>query len=384
MVGGGKAAMRSSDKPTMAVIRGVRTSEALFYDRFENIKVKFIYLTPKPRDYPFKAQKLDFVNLQLIPRYIVDPVKMFGGSYTHRSWAKIAGLEDQLNTVDIINISDSLYAWSGDAANIAKKYNKKLVTVVWETIPDHPAVYIPPYSFNVKSVIANTDLFILRSQTARKFLHRFNINKSKVKVIYKGVDTSLFYPATEKVGKNVKILYVGQLTSSKGVEDLLEVFSDLVEGIGYMELIIAGSGPLSDKITKLAQKYPISYRGFVDYRALPKLYREADIFCSPSKYISFLGLKIWEEFFSYTLMEAMASGLPIIATYSGGIPEELGENNLLVDPGDKIQLSAALSKLVTDGKLRRKLGSLNRKRAEKFFDLAKQSRQTEEAILSLL
>ena len=199
-----------------------------------------------------------------------------------------------------------------------------------------------------------------------------------------GVDTSLFYPATEKVGKNVKILYVGQLTSSKGVEDLLEVFSDLVEGIGYMELIIAGSGPLSDKITKLAQKYPISYRGFVDYRALPKLYREADIFCSPSKYISFLGLKIWEEFFSYTLMEAMASGLPIIATYSGGIPEELGENNLLVDPGDKIQLSAALSKLVTDGKLRRKLGSLNRKRAEKFFDLAKQSRQTEEAILSLL
>jgi glycosyltransferase involved in cell wall biosynthesis len=381
----------SPSKSKMAVIRQIQPPEALFYDAFQRMDVRFIFTTQNPSLYPVKTQNLQLVNLQFKPKWFLDPIAIFNrGIYTNRSWVKAAGLEKQLKDVDVVNISSLFYAWSGQDAKLAKKLGKKLVAIIWENIPHHPSTFIPPYSFSVKEAAKSTDLFILRSKLALRFTDSLRIPRKKVKVIYKGVDLSVFHsplksrPLGKKQAK-IKILYVGRLIISKGVVDLLSAFAKLSKESREVELLIAGAGPLEKKVRRFSQSYPVCYKGYVNYKNLPELYRQADIFSMPSREIKYLNfIKVCQERFSYALIEALASGLPIVATKCGGIPEEVGDRNFLVDQGNVEQLYQSLKKLVKDRILRQKLGHLNRKRAEKLFDLKKQAKKTEEAILSLL
>jgi len=370
----------------MAVIRGIRAPEAIFYSYFKNIDIKFIYLSQKPAFYPINLQNLEMVNLLFKPKYLLDPIAVVnGGHYNHRSWAEIEGVESELDDCDIVCLTDTFYVWNKTISEMVERKNKRLVTVVWESIKSHPSVFLPPYSSSVKAVVRNTDLFIARSKLASNFIKSRGVSNKKVKVIYKGIDLKKFFPGkSRKSSFPVRILYVGQLTKSKGVDDLLSAFALLTKEVPHVELIIAGSGPLEVKINDMATSYPISYLGFVDYDTLQNIYREADIFCSVSKEIRYFGIKVWEELFSYTLMEALGSGLPIVATRSGGIPEEIGEDNFLVPPGNAKELFRALVSLSKNLDLRRNLGSKNRKRAEKMFDIVVQAKKTEDAILSIL
>jgi len=379
---------KRSSKPRMAVIRQVRPPEALFYDAFQWMDVRFIYATQNPTSYPIKTDNLELVNLSFRPKYFFDPVSLFNkGAFTHRSWVEIEGLEKHLEDVDVINISDTFYVWDYQIARLAKKLGKKLVSIVWESVPHHQGAYIPPYSFSVREVVKTADLFILRSNRALRFTDSLKIPREKIEVIYKGVDLSMFRPPrryTLNPKPSIRILYVGVLHESKGVVDLIEAFGRLSKEFPAVKLILAGRGPLERVIRAAAEKHPIKYLGFVNYADLPGVYRDADIFCSPSKDRKYFGLKVWEELFSYTLMEAQASGLPIVATRCGGIPEEVGEDNLLVKQGDIDGLCRALKKLIQDEALRERLGRANRKRAEKLFDLEKQAKKTEGAILEIL
>jgi len=203
-------------------------------------------------------------------------------------------------------------------------------------------------------------------------------------MIYKGIDLKHFYPAKIANKEQVNILYVGNFHKSKGLLDLLAVFEKLAsEGLS-VRLLLAGKGQLTDLVNERMQTLPVKNYGFVRYKDLGNVYREADIFCSLSKEMRWFGLKIWEEYFSYTLMEAQASGLPIIATKTGGIPEEIDSKNPLIRSGDRAGLYKQLRKLVLDKEKRVYLAKLNRRRAEKLFDAEKQARETEKAILKLL
>ena len=384
----------------MAVIRRVRPPEALFYDAFRRMDVRFIFATQNPSSYPVRTQNLELANLEFKPKWLLDPISIFNrGTYTNRSWVEITGLEKQLKDVDVVNISSIFYVWSGQEARLAKKLGKKLVSIVWENIPHHLSTFVPPYSLNVREVVKSADLFILRSKRALRFTDSLGIPREKVEVIYKGVDLSMFHPPSPKASTfaeasadksegqalPIKILYVGQLVVSKGAADLLSAFAKLSKEFKNIKLLIAGAGPLEKMVRRFSQNYPVSYRGFVGYEDLPEIYREADIFCMPSRDHKYLGLiKGCEEMFGYALAEAQASGLPVVTTRCGAIPEVVSEGNLLVDQGDVARLYQALKRLVGDRTLREKLGRSNRKRAEKFFDLRKQAEKTEEAILSLL
>jgi len=151
-----------------------------------------------------------------------------------------------------------------------------------------------------------------------------------------------------------------------------------------LRLIIAGDGEMKKEIEKKNRDKVLDYRGFVSYEKLPDLYREADIFCAPSKEAKIFGIKYWEEYFSYALMEAEASGLPIVSTRSGGIDEEVGNENPLVVRGDTNALKIALDSLILDKNKRERVGRQNRARAEKFFDEKIQAQKTEAAIIKLL
>ena len=100
----------------------------------------------------------------------------------------------------------------------------------------------------------------------------------------------------------------------------------------------------------------VELRGFVAWNDLVALYHAADLCVVPS---------ILYESFSYTCLQAMACGRPVVATTMGGIPEVViaGETGLLVPPGDPVALAAAFERLVDDAGLRRRLGRAGRERA---------------------
>lgn len=366
---------------TMAVVRGRREAVVEFYQHFERMKVLFLAGGDK-KGYSHKNFK--YIGLPFEPRFWLNPIQPKNKIYNNLSLINIKGLEKLINKAQVLNLTDLYYFFNLQAVKIAKKLPIPVVTIIWTTIPNHITTWLPPYSFNAKTVIKATDLFILRSKTALAFTDSLGINRQKVKVIYKGVDLKLFFPRRKKLLGKIKIVFAGHLHKDKGLYELVGAFANLCQRYDNLELLIAGQGPLKNFLWEKSKHLPIKLFGHLEHQNLAKFYRQGDIFCSPSK-IRYLGFfKIWEEYFAYTLMEAQASGLPIVATKTGGISEEVDDKNFLVEPNRPDQLFWALERLIVDDKLRQILGKINRKRAEKLFDAQKQALKTEKAILDLL
>jgi len=146
------------------------------------------------------------------------------------------------------------------------------------------------------------------------------------------------------------ILYLGSLNSYKGVFALL----DAVKGLDC-KLKLVGEGNARDALAKNIKHYQIDARIFspVPYADVPKLYASADIVVFPS---------LWPEPFGRIPLEAMAAGLPVVASSTGGIPETVvhEKTGLLVPPGDAAALRYALRTLLADEQLRKQYGAAGR------------------------
>jgi spore coat protein SA len=176
-------------------------------------------------------------------------------------------------------------------------------------------------------------------------------------VLYNGADESIFYPATgrRKSSETPTVLFAGRLVEDKGVHVLLDAMKLLQEQDVRIQAQIVGSsgfgaGKETAYIRRLKANSPATVR-FFPYRtgaALGDLFREADIFCAPS---------ICEEAFGLVNVEALASGLPVVSTDSGGIKEVfVAGGGILVEPGSVVQLACALRRLAQDAELRTRLG----------------------------
>lgn len=379
--------------PKIAIIRGSqpRMTEALFYSNFRRFKVKMVgdkstgWIVEK--DFP---KNVEFIDTPLYPIWGLDPWTRWGGRLqVHRSFQFVSNLENLIKDCDVVNVSDLFYFYCWQTAMLKEKYNKKLVAIVWETLPKHLSTYLPPYCFGVAKMLKNTDLFVARSSKARSYLLSIGADANKIKVIYKGINLDSFKPAkTKKSNRVVRILYVGQLVASKGLHELLQAFEKLHKEFDNIELVLSGKSKgenLEREIRRLSEKFPIKLHVQVDYNLVPDLYRSADIYCQLSQDWKYLGLiSGGNDWFPYTVMEAMASGLPVVATRVGGISEQLGNNGVYVQQKNVDSVYRALKRLVIDGNLRRKIGKENRIRAQKLFDIKKQAKLTEDAILKIL
>ena len=160
-------------------------------------------------------------------------------------------------------------------------------------------------------------------------------------------------------GRPVEVLFVGWLVEPKGVRELLAAARAL-DGArftlvgpaepGFLASIAGELAALGDRVRVL----PAQPR-----EEIFRLYRDADVFALPS----------WREGFPNVVIEAMAAGLPVVATTVGAIPEavESGKSGLLVPPRDAGRLEAALRRLVDDPELRRSQGEMARARVEAVF-----------------
>jgi glycosyltransferase involved in cell wall biosynthesis len=133
---------------------------------------------------------------------------------------------------------------------------------------------------------------------------------------------------------------------------------------GRLRVVIAGQGRAWDRLERLAEGLPVTFLGLC--RDVPALLRELDVFCLPSR----------REGLPLALLEAMAHGLPCVATAVGDIPEAVGSDALVVRPDDVDVLVNALGRLLDEPELRRDLGRRARLRALRDFDAERMVTQT--------
>ena len=148
--------------------------------------------------------------------------------------------------------------------------------------------------------------------------------------------------------KPARLLYHGRVDSRKGSLDFIRCGARLIAAGYDLTLIVSGIGPDFAATRELAEELKIGthciFPGEAPYADAHRRYHEGDIFLSPT----------YAEGFSNTILEAMASGLPIVSTKTVGVVDCLrdGENALLVEPGDLDALTAATRRLLDDEELR--------------------------------
>lgn len=233
------------------------------------------------------------------------------------------GLEDQLKSFDIAHCAETYYGYTQQCLTAKQKgYIKKVVCTVWENIPFNNEGIRGRKEFK-KRAFKEVDLFLAVTNQAKEVLITEGCNSKKIQVLRPGIDLARFTPGP-RTGKT--IIYVGRNVPEKGVGDLKNV--------------------------KIISSTP--------YALMPEVYRTADIFVLPSK-----ETKTWKEQYGMVLLEAMASGLPIVTTGTGAIREVCGDVAIY---SDSANLNATLAKLVKDKHEREKRGKQSRARAEKYFD----------------
>lgn len=162
--------------------------------------------------------------------------------------------------------------------------------------------------------------------------------------------------------QNLVVIWAGRLVPVKNLPLLLEAARLLQPQALNIRYIIAGDGEDAEKIRNLRDSYNIRNIEFLGFRNdLPAIFAEGDVFILTSL----------NEGFGRILVEAMATGLALIATNVGGVPEIIqdGINGILIPSRDKQQLAGAIRKIYRNPKLRHQMGLRNRKKAE-FYSIS--------------
>jgi phosphatidylinositol alpha 1,6-mannosyltransferase len=193
------------------------------------------------------------------------------------------------------------------------------------------------------------------STVARQELLPFGL--TDVEVWGRGVDTELFHPGRRSeamraalgMGSRYTFLYVGRLAPEKRADQVIDAFrlaSDILPR-GVIHLVIAGSGPREAELRASAPP-GVSFLGLLDRRSrLPDLYANCDAFVFASV----------TETLGLVVLEAMASGLPVVAVAAGGVRDHLrdGRNGLACREGDVQDMAAAMVRIATEWGLSRRL-----------------------------
>ena len=177
-------------------------------------------------------------------------------------------------------------------------------------------------------IFSKANAVIIVAKFERELLkQKFGVDEDKIKYIPNGVNVREFNHLTKNDQDIETILYVGRLEKYKGVHFLIEAFTEVKPSFPNSRLLIVGSGSYKEKLVNLTSSFglqdSVSFLENVPQEHLTKLYSSSNVFVTLSQ---FEGQPI-------ALIEAMSSGLPVIATKVGAIPElvQHGRNGFLLD-----------------------------------------------------
>jgi glycosyltransferase involved in cell wall biosynthesis len=243
----------------------------------------------------------------------------------------------------------------------------------------------PAYREATRQVLDAVKLVLVRSESLRRAVVNLGGDQTKMEVQHTGIPLDEF-PVRERTAPQNgewRFVQAGRLIQKKGLPVTLRAFASFQKRYPDAALTIAGEGPLLGRLRDLARELKIdnrvSFTGFISQEQLRNLYYRSHIFLHPSE----TGPDGNQEGIPNSMLEAMATGLPVFATQHGGIPEaiENGVNGVLVPERDHEELARALLDAVQDRDFLLRLASNGAEVVGKKFDLAAQARRLEDIYL---
>lgn len=340
-----------------------------YHDRFPFMVAKL----PSPMDIPFGP--LGRFKMPILNRLFIDAHLLLG-------------LESKLEGYDIAHTADSFYHYSHQCINARRSgLVKGVVANVYENIPFNNESIWGRRRFK-EDVLKFADHFIAISERSKATLLLEGVGENRITVINQHIDTRRFAPRnnTNRHSKSLTILFAGRLEFYKGVFEIIYSAKRLLsdpELSGYdLHFILVGNGSARAQLLELASRLGISGKieiYSVPYGQMPLIYHKADIFVAPSR-----ATRTYQEQFCTVLLEAQASGLPIVTTASGGIPENVGNAALIANPGDFYSISEALKRFILSANLRKAYSRKARNQAVTKFDIRLGARKLEEVYEKVL
>ena len=213
-----------------------------------------------------------------------------------------------------------------------------------------------------RTVAPWTDVIVTNADViSDEYLERGIGNAGQYQTVYSGIDVDRFSnaePAGDLPGERPRIVMIGRMADGKGFDVLLEAIERLRDQ--DVSVILVGDGPIRDEIESDIDRRMLGDRVFaLGFREdVPSILAASDLFVLPS----------FREGTPRVITEAMAAGLPIVATDIAGIPEQVahGENGYLVPPGDATELADRIERLHGNDDRRSSFGTASRSRVSRF------------------
>jgi len=224
-----------------------------------------------------------------------------------------------------------------------------------------------------RDLIKYGDIQITVTEFSKRILEDLCFDPSNLMLVPVGTDTSFFTKSTtKKTSEPFKILFVGRLITLKGVNLLHEIPKKLLDlGVLDFRLKIVGDGPLSQELRNQMKSYSshVEILGFLGVNEVKELMQDSDVLVYP-------GIRDEEgrvENQCVTIQEASASGLPVVASSVGGVPETVldGINGFLVKEGDTSEMVQKLLLIKNDRRLAEKMGNEGRAFIKSKYDSLK-------------
>jgi glycosyltransferase involved in cell wall biosynthesis len=286
------------------------------------------------------------------------------------------GLEYTLKGFDIVHTAETYYHYTQQCLNAKKKgYVKKVVATVLENIPFNNEGIWGRNGFKMRAR-NELDHMVALTERTKAALVLEGADPKKITIISHYIDTKRFSPSDKRhVTSDTKtqtILYCGRLEKYKGVYEILYAAKLLsldpeIRDI-HLKFIFVGDGTEKERMIAKEKELHIDRMMLhkkCAYDDMPAIYKEADIYVAPTK-----GNDTWLEQYNTTLLEAQACGLPIVTTYNGGIPENVGDAAVCVPPADVYALAQSIKSFILHPSLRNSYAKKARERAVTVHDIA--------------
>lgn len=175
-------------------------------------------------------------------------------------------------------------------------------------------------------------------------------------IIPNGIDTNDFEPELSKDRDEIRVLCVSRLIERKGIRYLIEAISKLDSE--KVKLTLVGEGNQEAELKQLVRELELDdsviFKGYVSHEKISEIYKKSDIFALPSL----------NEGMSNALLEALAAGLPVIVTDTGGTSELIDENGFIVEKSNSDDIVEALKLMIEQPNLLKKMGERSREIAQ--------------------
>ena len=317
------------------------------YRQVTGLKEFRTFVMTKSRE---NAEEFPFPDIEVLPRPRINFVSRFHRKYIQRlDPVFYRGEYDQLESVLSRRKADLLHAYFGHTGvhllPFIREWPKpSLVSFHGMDIMLRDAE--PGYNERLRDLLRTVPLVLSRSQSLAEQIVRLGCDPGRIRLNRTGVPLDRFPYRAREVPRDGawRFIQAARFIEKKGIAITLEAFAAFRRRHPEAKLLLAGEGPLKSRLKELASNLglgsAVSFSGFLDQDGLAAAYHGSHIFVHPSQTTKSGD----QEGVPNSMLEAMATGLPVVATRHGGIPEAVthGVEGLLVSESDAAALAEAL------------------------------------------